>query len=96
MDRVTGGLVGRAFRVEGVVQGVGFRWFARENATRLGVNGWVANHSDDSVRGEVFGTAEGVESFLAAIRRGPTLGRVERFETSEIAAQTLTGFEILK
>jgi acylphosphatase len=91
---VSGDAVGRAFRVEGIVQGVGFRWFARETAMRLGVTGWVANQADDSVHGEAFGSAGAVASFLEAIERGPTLGRVERMEAAEVEPRTLTGFEI--
>lgn len=88
--------VGRAFRVIGVVQGVGFRWFCREIATQTGTSGWVANMSDGSVHGEVFGRGEAVSNFLAEIARGPTLGRVERIDSSEVEPQSMTGFKIRK
>jgi acylphosphatase len=89
-------IIGRSFSVNGIVQGVGFRWFARESALRLGVVGWVANREDGWVYGEVFGNAEVVAKFLSEVGRGPTLGRVDRVETTEIAAQAITGFTIRK
>jgi len=58
-------------RVAGIVQGVGFRWFVRERARRLGLAGWVRNLPDGSV--EVL--ASGDDGQLALLRtellRGP-------------------------
>jgi acylphosphatase len=88
--------VGRAFRAVGLVQGVGFRWFAREIALRHGATGWVQNRPDDSVHGEIFGSPDSVSKALGEIARGPTLGRVDNFETSEIAPQHFSGFMIRK
>ena len=44
-------------RVEGVVQGVGFRPFVYSLATRLGLAGWVGNDVDG-----VFAEVEGARS----------------------------------
>jgi acylphosphatase len=64
-------------RVAGRVQGVGFRWFIREEARRLGVAGWVRNLPT----GEVEVLAEGEEAELTALARaigkGPPGSRVE-------------------
>jgi acylphosphatase len=38
-------------RVEGRVQGVGFRYFVLETAQELGLSGWVRNRWDESVEG---------------------------------------------
>jgi acylphosphatase len=57
--------------VRGAVQGVGFRWFAREAAQRLGVAGWVRNREDGSVEIAVSGDDDRVEQFAAAMERGP-------------------------
>ncbi len=45
LGSVTGN-VRAAVRVEGVVQGVGFRPFVYSLATRLGLAGWVGNDAD--------------------------------------------------
>jgi acylphosphatase len=64
-------------RVAGRVQGVGFRWYVREEARRLGVAGWVRNLPS----GEVELLAEGDEAILSelarAVGKGPPGARVE-------------------
>jgi acylphosphatase len=63
--------------VRGRVQGVGFRWFAREHARRLGLAGWVRNCADGSVEAAAAGSDAAVEEFLAVLRRGPDGARVD-------------------
>ena len=58
-------------QVTGEVQGVGFRWFTREAARRLGLAGWVRNNADGSVEIVVEGSDGPLERFVAAVRRGP-------------------------
>lgn len=57
--------------VHGRVQGVGYRWFARETARQLGVDGWASNLPDGSVLVEAGGVAAAIDAFLAALRAGP-------------------------
>ena len=57
--------------VEGFVQGVGYRDFARRAALRLGVSGWVRNHADGTVEALVEGAPANVEAMLTEMRRGP-------------------------
>ncbi|HUO51761.1 MAG TPA: acylphosphatase [Gemmatimonadaceae bacterium] len=63
--------------VRGLVQGVGFRWFARERARRLGVAGWVRNRSDGSVEVAAQGPDDAVNAFLANLAEGPAGARVD-------------------
>ena len=82
--------------VVGKVQGVGFRAFAHEAATRLGVTGWVANRADGSVVVEVVGAAAGVVELVAALRAGPPGSRVDDVRATPInpARVGVAGFEI--
>ena len=57
--------------VEGFVQGVGYRDFARRAALRLGVSGWVRNRSDGTVEALMAGAPADVEAMLGEMRRGP-------------------------
>ena len=63
--------VARRFAVTGRVQGVGFRYFVHEAATREGVTGYVRNLTDGSVEAYVEGETEAVDRMERAIRTGP-------------------------
>jgi len=64
-------------RVTGVVQGVGFRWFVREKARRLGLAGWVKNLPDGSVEVAASGEAGQIELLREVLAKGPEGARVE-------------------
>ena len=46
--------------VVGRVQGVAFRAYAIDEATRLGLSGWIRNRHDGTVEARVEGTPEAV------------------------------------
>jgi hydrogenase maturation protein HypF len=84
-----------SIRVEGVVQGVGFRPFVYSLATRLGLAGWVGNDVD-GVFAEVEGPAEHIREFLAALERdAPPLARVERVSAQPMTPDGRPGFAIV-
>jgi acylphosphatase len=58
-------------RVSGIVQGVGFRWFVRERARRLGLSGWVRNLPDGSVEVVAAGDDGQLELLKEQLRVGP-------------------------
>ena len=66
----------RRFLVSGMVQGVGFRYFARREAARLGLTGWVRNLDDGRVEAMAWGSAAQLEEFERALRRGPAAASV--------------------
>lgn len=77
MRRVRAVVVGR-------VQGVGFRWFVRQEARRLGVAGWVRNRADGSVELETAGEATAVERLLQHVRVGPDAADVTEVIISDV------------
>ncbi len=66
--------------VHGRVQGVGFRAFALEVGSRLGVNGRVANQPDGTVECVAEGPRPAVDTLVSKLHEGPWGARVERVE----------------
>ena len=54
----------------GRVQGVGFRWRARQAASLYDCTGWVRNEWDGSVTMEIQGKETDIDRVLGAIREG--------------------------
>jgi len=69
-------------RVSGRVQGVGFRYWAKDQADRLGLTGAALNQPDGTVKIIAEGPKESVEVLRLELDSGRTPGRVERLETS--------------
>ena len=55
----------------GEVQGVGFRWFVRNQARTLRLGGWVRNRNDGAVEAAASGEAGALEALRAALQSGP-------------------------
>ena len=84
------------FLVRGRVQGVGFRWFAMREATRLKLMGYVRNLPDGSVEVCAQGTPAALDALAAALANGPPAGRVAGVEKQELPHEIDLGnsFEI--
>ncbi len=80
----------------GTVQGVGFRYFVRNIAKKMGVKGYVRNLPDGTVEVVAEGDEQTLRNFLKAIEQGPPLAEVTdiryQFEDKEGG---FTDFEIL-
>lgn len=64
--------------VQGIVQGVGFRYGLRRVALYNRVSGWVKNLPDGRVEAVLEGEEKAVRRVLNWCRRGPLLARVNR------------------
>jgi acylphosphatase len=70
----------RGYRVEGRVQGVGFRWWARKTALALGLRGRVRNMADGSVEVRATGPSDALDRLAAELGHGPPPANVARVE----------------
>ena len=76
-------MVTRHLKIDGRVQGVGFRYHMRRVAREMGVTGWVRNRHDGSVEALVSGTSDAVDKIIAWARRGPGHAVVTGVEVAE-------------
>lgn len=67
-------------RIEGRVQGVGYRRWAVETARRLGLTGWVRNLPDGAVEVLAVGYPAALEAMAEACAKGPAAAAVARVE----------------
>ena len=73
-------VVARKFFIRGLVQGVGYRYFAQRCAARHQVRGYVRNLDDGRVEAFAQGTEKQVEDFKHDLTAGPTYSSVEEIE----------------
>lgn len=81
-------------KIKGVVQGVFFRKFVKENAEELGVRGYVRNLEDGSIELVIEGKDEKVNELLDRCKKGPKHSEIKYIEVEEIKHQGLEGFKI--
>jgi acylphosphatase len=67
-------------RVSGVVQGVYYRYSAKQKADELGLTGFVRNLPDGSVEAHAEGEEEDVKGLIDWCKRGPRGARVDRID----------------
>ncbi|MFA5310039.1 MAG: carbamoyltransferase HypF [Dehalococcoidales bacterium] len=80
--------------VRGVVQGVGFRPFVYQLASKNGLRGWVCNTSED-VKIEVEGEPASIDAFLSGLReQSPPLSHIEDITVTAGKPARYDNFEI--
>ena len=81
-------------KVQGHVQGVGFRYAVRQTAEQYSITGFARNVPDGSVYIEAEGEEFNLDLFLAWCRKGPGYGRVDKVFHTESTIQGFWKFEI--
>ncbi len=75
------------FIVEGYVQGVGYRWFTRENAQKFGLKGYVRNLANGNVEVVAEGREEDLILLHQKLKEGPSFSKVLQVKVEEFHAQ---------
>ena len=81
-------------KITGQVQGVGFRYSARNIARKYNIRGIVRNEPDGSVYIEAEGRKEDMDHFLYWCHRGPGAGRVDHVVFHEAPLRNFDGFNV--
>ena len=81
--------------IEGRVQGVGYRYWVVDQASNLGLDGWVRNCRDGRVEMVVSGPKEALEEILRRCHAGPSFARVLRVTAEPETARVEPGFRAL-
>jgi acylphosphatase len=86
----------KRFYVSGMVQGVGYRYFAQRVAERLGIAGYVKNLRDGRVEVYAIGSAAQLEALRGELEQGPEAAVVSGVAEVEAAriARHIGGFSI--
>jgi acylphosphatase len=78
--------------VSGLVQGVGYRWFVRDQAGVAGLSGAARNLPDGRVEVVAEGPPDAVRRLVAALEGPRAPGRVENVDSREEPVQGMHGF----
>ena len=88
--------IARRYLISGVVQGVGFRYFAQDEAERLHLSGFVRNLRDGRVEVYAIGSPDNLARLRTILERGPRGAMVQNVaeESAEINAKFAEEFSI--
>ena len=81
-------------RIEGRVQGVGYRGWVEVTARELSLTGWVRNRHDRSVEAVLQGPETLVSDMLTRCEKGPPGARVDKIQILNEEAGTFDSFEV--
>lgn len=86
-------LVCKRVRIEGRVQGVGYRAWTSSTARKIGLKGWVRNRFDGTVEAVFCGAEPEVNQMIEACWTGPLAARVETIHIEDYTdTEGLQGF----
>jgi len=86
--------VAKRILIEGLVQGVGYRYAFSDEAEALGLKGWVRNRANGAVEACVHGPDAAIEHIVAWAHKGPPAARVRNVVVSDADEALPERFEI--
>jgi acylphosphatase len=81
-------------RIEGLVQGVGFRAWVMQTALAVGLDGWVRNRRDGGVEAVFAGPDEVVTDMIERCHEGPWSAEVDLVKVLDERGYVAPGFEV--
>jgi acylphosphatase len=87
-------MIHKNIRIFGSVQGVGFRYTARNTAASYGIKGYVKNMPDGSVYIESEGPEKNVLEFVQWCRTGSDYSFVDHIEVEDADLEYFSTFDI--
>ena len=81
--------------ISGLVQGIFFRGFVKENAERLNIKGFVRNLEDGRVEVFIEGNPDDVRKMIEVCKKGPRHSEVKKVEEKPERFQELKTFKVL-
>lgn len=80
--------------IEGRVQGVGFRFYARNQARLFGIKGYVMNECDGSVYIEAEGKPQNLQQYINWCHQGPPAADITNVDVEEGDVQNYSVFDV--
>lgn len=84
----------RLYRVRGLVQGVGFRYFVYRAAQELGLTGYVKNLDDGRVEVYAVGSEDQLSELARRLWKGPAHADVRSVEEQEAPVRSAPSFRV--
>ena len=81
--------------VSGLVQGIFYRSFIKENAEKIGIKGFVRNLEDGRVEIFIEGNPEDVKKMVELAKKGPRHAEVKKVEEKIERFQDFKQFKVL-
>jgi acylphosphatase len=82
--------------IKGKVQGVSYRFSAREIAQRLSLTGWVKNTAEGHVEAMATGNEEALQQFISWCKKGPSGAKVTEVLINPVGETPFKGFLIAR